>query len=104
MKDFEIVDGEVFIDKDLFWQAWDDGSALSDLTGDSVVGLFSIKPTIRTGPESVIIDYHNADIVGVHQDYATYFEDIRDKYRNNVRGTVTIMVDNQLVHVTINNY
>ncbi|MDA3845612.1 MAG: hypothetical protein PF505_03575, partial [Vallitaleaceae bacterium] len=77
---FEIVDGKLFIDKDLFRQAQLTDNNLSKLTGSSCINVFKNRPVIHTGIESVTINYHNADYVNVTRELNRFISELKDNY------------------------
>jgi hypothetical protein len=102
--EFLIVDGKLFIDKDLFKQSLATDNHLSKLTGNSCSAIFKTMPEIHTGIESIIIDYHNADHLIISQNLETFISDISSSYHSEVRGKITVSVDDQVFDVIINQY
>lgn len=101
---FEIVDGKLFIDKELFMQAQLTDNNLSKLTGNDVSRIFFRKPRIYTGIESVTIDYHGADEVIVHSELDRFVDEIKNAYHYKVRGAIKVAVDKEVFNVVINTY
>lgn len=101
---FEIVDGKLFIDKELFRQAQMTDNNLSKLTGSSCANLFKAKPKISTGQESVIVNYHEADFVQVPKELYQFVNELKTTYHRQIRGAIKVAVDQDLLDVVINNY
>lgn len=102
--EFEIVDGKLFISKELFRQAQLTDNNLSKLTGSCCTNLFDVKPRILTGQESIIIDYHDADYLKIPQNLDTFIDDITSTYHYEVRGKIKVSYNQQIFDVVINKY
>jgi len=101
---FEIVDGKLFIDKDLFRQAQLTDNNISKLTGSRCTHMFSSLPVIHTGIESVTIDYHNADYVSIPKELSKFVNELKDNYHYKVRGAIKVAINQEIFDVVINNY
>lgn len=101
---FEIVDGKLFVDKELFRQAQLTDNNLSKLTGNDASRIFKKKPRIYTGIESVTIDYHGADQVPVPRDINQFINEIKESYHYKVRGSIKVAVNEDIFNVVINTY
>lgn len=102
---FEIIDGVVYVDKHLFEEAQHVDNNISKLVGSACVNLFSRRPTITTGIESVTIDYHYADEVSVEMDATRFIDELRALYDFKVRGHLVVdMGDHVPKDMLINRY
>lgn len=101
---FEIVDGRLFIDKELFRQAQMTDNNLSKLTGSCCADMFRKPPKILTGKSSITIDYHDADFVRVPKELYHFIEEIKGDYHQKVRGALKVIVEQDLLDIVINNY
>lgn len=104
-KSFQIIDGIMYIDKQLFYQSQEVENNISRLTGSFYTDFFKTKPRCTTGQETVIIDYHNVDDIYIERDSSQFIEELQDMYHSKVRGHLTICQDDGRSKViTINRY
>lgn len=102
MKDeFTVVGGTVYINKDLFAHALSTENNLSFLAGNCCSNMFRTKPMIRTGIESVTIDYSHADEIPIARNLDEFIDDITNNYHSNVRGQLTVLSNNKIVDVRL---
>lgn len=104
-KSFQIIDGTMYVDKQLFYEAQEVENNISRLTGSFYTDFFKTKPKCITGQETVIIDYHNVDEIIIEKDSSLFVEELRDMYHSKVRGHLVICQDDGRSKViTINRY
>lgn len=102
---FDIIDGVVYVDKRLYQQAQQVDNNISKLVGSTCVNLFKAKPAITTGIESVTIDYHLSDGVGVDMDPMIFVNELRSEYSSRVRGHLVVDTgDSEPIDMLINRY
>jgi hypothetical protein len=89
-KGFDIIDGMVYVDKWLFQEAQQLDNNISKLTGSYSVNLFRPRPMVTTGIDSVTIDYHNIDRLGIEKDPQEFLEELRSTYKYKIRGHIVI--------------
>jgi len=87
---FDIVDGILYVDKQLFNEAQLHDNSISQLTASHYTNLYTAGPRFKTGPETVIIDYTQADVLHIDRDPMDFIEELRKTYPNQVRGCITI--------------
>lgn len=102
---FEIIDGIVYVEKNLFEEAQNEDNNISKLVGSPSVNLFKTRPRIITGVESVTIDYRFADEISVDIDPTIFVKEIQSLYDYRVRGHLIVDVgDHQPQDMLINRY
>jgi hypothetical protein len=89
-KSFDIIDGIVYVDKWLYQEAQQLDNNISKLTGSYAVNLFKPRPVVTTGIDSVTIDYHNVERLGVEKDPVEFIEELRSTYKYRIRGHIVI--------------
>ncbi len=87
---FDIIDGVVYVEKKLYQEAQRVDNNISKLVGSACVNLFKARPAITTGIESVTIDYHFSDGVGIDMDPMIFVNELRSAYDYRVRGHLVV--------------
>lgn len=104
-KNFQIIDGTMYVDKQLFYEAQEEENNISRLTGSFYTDFFKTKPRCITGQETVIIDYHNVDQILIEKDSNQFVDELISMYHSKVRGHLVISLDDGRSKViTINKY
>jgi len=104
-KNFQIIDGTMYVEKQLFNSAQEEENNISRLTGSFYTDFFKTKPTCTTGQETVIIDYHNVDQILVEKDANQFVDELCASYHSKVRGHLTICLeDGRYKTLIINKY
>jgi len=101
---FDIVDGQLYMDKDLYNHAHSYDTHILALIGSQNEQLFKHSPVIRTGIESITIDYDTSDKVTIQGSPDKFVDDLKERYHNKLRGRITIANDKHIYKITVNNY
>lgn len=105
MRSFNIIDGIVYVDKMVYQEAQMVDNNISKLLGSTNVNMFKKRPTITTGVESVTVDFHDVNGIGINKDPMVFVDEIREKYHKKVRGHIVVDVgDDSLQDICINVY
>ncbi|OYT15330.1 MAG: hypothetical protein B7C24_13600 [Bacteroidetes bacterium 4572_77] len=101
---FEILDGTLYIDKELYRQSLHTSNNISILTGCNNLQIFDYTPQIRTGIESVTIDYHNSVHITVPKELHGFVTELAETYHNRLRGSLKVCVDNKVVDIILSKF
>lgn len=104
-RSFNIIDGIVYVDKSIYQEAQLVDNNVSKLTGSTCMNLFKTKPIIKTGIESVTIDFSSVEGIGINKDPVLFVEELRATYNGRIRGHLVVDVgDDHPVDININSY
>lgn len=101
---FEILDGKLFIEKNLFYESQHSNNNILALTGSNNEQMFKSSPSIRTGIESVIIDYHDAVNITIPRNPQEFVEELNNNYHSKCRGSLKIYDHRRIYDLLINKY
>lgn len=87
---FRIMDGVVYLKKGLYEEAQYLDNNLSKLTGSSTIHMFGRRPQIRTGIETVTIEYTYSDPITIADNPMMFLESLRRNYEKDVRGHLVL--------------
>ena len=101
---FDIIDGQLYIDKELYNNCQCSDHYIVALTGCDNQMLFKNSPTIRTGIESITIDYYDSDTITIDTTPQDFVEEIKSLYHSKLRGCITINDSDKVYDLIVNNY
>lgn len=102
---FDIIGGMVFLDKDLYSEALKSDNQISKMMGSCCSNIFSIRPRIQAGVESMTIDFTTSDAICIHQDPNIYVHQLQDQYKRRIRGHLLVDTGGERpVDLVINHY
>jgi len=101
---FNIIDGQLYIDKELYNHGQTSNTHILALIGSSNQHLFSNSPNIRTGIKSITIDYSQSEAITIQCAPQDFVDELNRLYHNKLRGCITINDSNHIYDLTVNNY